>query len=210
MTDTLRRIKQQLPFLNPDLLNELLEVSALQEFPKGTEILRKEQYVKVLPLVVKGLVRVYSRFEERELLLYYIQPFQSCVMSFSAGLKNTPSRVFAETEEYSEILLIPVDKIRTWIKDFPSFNDLFYQQYDLRYAELLDTIEHILVNKMDKRLYDYLVSKSELTSKDALKISHQQIANELGTAREVISRVIKKLEVEGKVSQTEKGIKIMR
>ena len=79
----MNEIKQQLPFLGENLMNELLTHSVVKEIPRGTEILRAEQYVKVLPIVLKGLVKVYSRFEERELLLYYIQPSQSCVMSFS-------------------------------------------------------------------------------------------------------------------------------
>jgi len=201
---------RQLAFLGSNLVNEILEYSTVNNIPKGTEILREKQYVKVLPIVLNGLVKVFSRFEERELLLYYIQPSQSCVMSFSACLKNQPSKVFATTEEDSEILLIPTEKIPHWLKEYSTFSDLFYEQYDLRYAELLDTIQHILINKMDKRLYDYLVQKSEMTNQDVIKISHSRIANELGTVREVISRVMKKLEIEEKVKQLGSGIKILR
>jgi len=198
-----------LGFLGSDLANRISEYSQIKDIPRGTEILRGEQYVKVLPIVLEGLVKVFTRFEERELLLYYIQPSQSCVMSFSAIMNNQPSRVYATTEEDSKLLLVPVDKIPSLIKDFPSFNTLFYRQYDLRYAELLDTIQHILINKMDIRLFDYLQNKIRLSGQPYLKISHGQIANELGTVREVISRVIKKLEIEGKVEQTDKGIKIL-
>ncbi len=203
-------IEKKLSFLDADLVKEMLEFADVKDFPMGTEILREKQYIKVLPIVLEGLVKVFSRFEERELLLYYIQPSQSCVMSFSACLKNQPSRVFAITEKNSKILLIPVQKIPDWLRSFPSFNDLFYQQYDLRYAELLDTIQHVLLNKMDKRLHDYLIEKNKLTNHDFFKISHSQIANELGTVREVISRVMKKLETEGKVKQMGNGIKILR
>ena len=95
-----------LSFLSPDLADKILSESTVQEFPKGFEILREQQYVKVLPIVISGLVKVYSRYDERELLLYYIEPSQSCVMSFYAALKNAPSKVYAETEEDSKILLI--------------------------------------------------------------------------------------------------------
>jgi CRP/FNR family transcriptional regulator, anaerobic regulatory protein len=100
--------KKILSFLRPDLVEKILNESNVIEFPKGTEILREQQYVKVLPIVINGLVKVYSRFDEKELLLYYIEPAQSCVMTFYAALKNTPSKVFAITEEDSTILLIPV------------------------------------------------------------------------------------------------------
>ena len=108
-------IKQQLSFLNSSLIEELLKHSTISDFPKGTQILRDEQYVKILPIVLNGLVKVFSKFDEKELLLYYIQPKQSCVMSFSAALKNAPSKVFAITEEDSKILLIPTDKLPKWL-----------------------------------------------------------------------------------------------
>ena len=202
----MQTIQQQLSFLSTSLIEELLKHSTINDFPKGTQILRDEQYVKVLPIVLNGLVKVFSKFEEKELLLYYIEPNQSCVMSFSAALKNTPSKVFAITEEDSKILLIPVDKLPKWLREFPDLNTLFYSQYDLRYSDLLDTIQHILVDKMDKRLFDYLKNKSKLTNNKSIKLTHGQIANELGTAREVISRVLKKLESENKIQQTANGI----
>lgn len=200
--------KNLLSFLKPRLLDELIKKSTLQEFSKGTEILREEQYVKVLPIVLNGLVKVYSRFDEKELLLYYIEPAQSCVMTFYAALKNTPSKVFATTEEDSKILLIPVQYIPNWLKEYPGFNELFYNQFNLRYSELLDTIRHLMLDKMDKRLYDHLKKKSELTKSNSIKMSHTQIANELGTAREVITRVLKKLETDNKVVQNAGEIKI--
>lgn len=195
--------------LPKDLATTILDKSNVQVIPKGTEILREEQYVKVLPIVIDGLVKVYSRFDDKELLLYYIEPAQSCVMSFYAALKNTPSRVFAETEEDSTVVLIPVDYLHDWIKGYPDFNVLFYNQFNLRYSELLDTISHLLLDRMDKRLYDHLSRKIELSKSDAIKISHTQLANELGTAREVISRTMKKLEVDGKVDQDAGMIKII-
>ena len=193
--------KKILSFLPKELQDKILLESTIEQFPKGTKILKEEQYVKVLPIVIEGLVKVNSSFNEKELLLYYIEPSQSCVMSFYAALKNTPSRVFAETEEDSTILLLPVNYLPKWLKEYPTLNELFYNQFNLRYSELLDTISHLLLDKMDKRLYDHLKRKTELINSKSIKISHVQLANELGTAREVVSRVMKKLEVEGKIAQ---------
>ncbi len=162
-----------------------------------------------MPLVIDGLIKVFSRFNERELLLYYIKPNESCVMSLSASINNEPSKVFAITEEDTKVLLLPVNKISGWVKTFPKLNMLFLQQYNLRYLELLDTIHHVLISKMDERLYDYLAVKAKLKNQDTLKISHNKIASDLGTAREVISRVMKKLEAEGKVKQLTNEIKIL-
>ena len=202
------QITRSLAFLGKDLLEEILTHSAVAEIPKNTEILREGQYIKVIPLLLEGLVKVSSHYEEKELLLYYIRPNESCIMSFSAGLDNQPSRVTAITEEASAALLIPVDKVSRWIKEYPGFNLLFFQQYNQRYADLIDTINHLLYDKLDKRIYDYLREKINLTGKNPLNISHRQIAQELGTAREVVSRMLKKLEAEGKLRQQSKGIKI--
>jgi CRP/FNR family transcriptional regulator len=198
-----------LPFLEAELQKVVLEVSSIKSFEKGVEILREEQYIKVLPIVLDGLVKVYSKFNDKELLLYYIEPSQSCVMTFYAALKNTPSKVYATIEEDARILLVPTNHLPNWLKEYPNFNILFYNQFNLRYSELLDTIGHLLLDKMDKRLYDHLAKKMSLINQDSLKMSHSQIANELGTAREVVTRVLKKLEEEGKVLQTKNGIKII-
>lgn len=198
-----------LSFLRPELVDKIIDQSSLKKIPKGTEILREEQYVKVLPIVISGLVKVYSRFEEKELLIYYIEPAQSCVMTFYAALKNTPSKVFATTEQDSEILLIPVQLLPQWLKKYPDFNELFYNQFNLRYSELLDTIGHLLLNRMDTRLLEHLRRKSELLESRSIRMSHSQIANELGTAREVITRVLKKLENEGKLTQITGEIRLI-
>lgn len=202
-------LKKVFPYLTESQLNEIKEVASIKSIPKGTEILREGQYIKVIPIVVDGLIKVYSRHEEKELLLYYIEPFESCIMSFSASLNNDPSRVFAQTEEDSEVILLPVDKVLCWSKEMNDINTLFFNQFNKRYSELLVTIHHVLFNKMDKRLYYYLKEKSEVIGENPLKLTHRQIANELGTAREVISRTIKKLEAEKLIETLGSTIKII-
>ena len=127
-------------------------------------------------------------------------------MSFAAIIGNEPSKVIAKTEEQSQVLLLPFDKVREWTSQFSELNSLFFQQYDQRYSELLSTIHALLFNNMDERLKHYLEEKVRITGYNPLKMSHREIANELGTAREVISRVMKKLESDGIVSQSGKGI----
>lgn len=183
------------------LLAEINQNSILKTLPEETEILREGQYIKVIPIVISGLIKVFTRYEDKELLLYYIKPNESCIMSFSASLKNQPSKIYAITEENTTALLLPVEKLIEWTRHFPDINVVFFQQFNLRYSELLDTINHLLFDQLDKRLSDYLIKKAELTGSNPMKISHRQIASELGTAREVISRVMKKLENEGKVKQ---------
>jgi len=197
-----------LSHFTPELASEISKSAILKSVPKDMEILREGQYVKVIPIVVNGLIKVFTRHKEKDLLLNYIRPNESCIMSFSASLKNEPSKVYALAEEQTTALLLPVDMVSNWLIQYPNFNNLFYQQYNLRYSELLDTIHHVLFEKMDTRLYNYLKEKVNLTKKNPLFISHRQIATELGTAREVISRVMKKLENEGKVEQHNNSVKI--
>jgi CRP/FNR family transcriptional regulator len=195
--------------LHPDLRAEIEEHAILKEIPQGMEILREGQYIKVIPIVVEGLLKVYTRHEDKELLLYYIKPQESCIMSFSAGMKNEPSQIFAVAEEDTTALLLPVERIIQWTRLFPDINQLFFQQYNLRYTELLTTIHHLLFDRMDKRILDFLANKSQLTGRNPIKISHRQIAAELGTAREVVSRLMKKLENEGKIKQEANMIEIL-
>jgi len=202
-------IKRYLPDFDNELLDEIANHGMIKEVPAGSEILKEGQYIKAIPIVLEGLVKVFTRAEEKELLLYYIGPAQSCIMSFSAGLSNTPSRIFAFTEDASALLLLPSDKLGRWIKQYPQINELFFQQYNLRYTEMLDTINSLLFDKLDQRLYNYLLEKSKLKGEKILDIRHKQIAGELGTAREVITRVMKRLEQEGKVRQLPEGIQII-
>lgn len=201
--------QEALKHFSADLRNEILQFSQIAEIPADTEILREGQYIKVLPIVLKGLIKVFTRHEDKELLLYYIKPDESCIMSFASGMGNEPSKVFAITEEDTKVILLPIDKFPGWIKQYPDINTLFFQLYNTRYSELILTINGLLFERMDKRLQSHLIEKAELTGKNPIKISHRQLAAELGTAREVISRVMKRLEQEGKVKQHSNSIEIL-
>jgi CRP/FNR family transcriptional regulator len=207
MTDN-KELEKLIKHFGQELISKILEESVVKEFPENSELIREGQYVKVVPIVLKGLVEVFTRLEDKDLLLYYIQPGESCIMSFSACLKSEKSKIFAITQEETTAILIPSDKLSRWVFEYPNINQLFYQQFDLRYTELIDTIHHLLSDKLDKRLLHYLKEKISITGKNPIKISHKEIANDLGTAREVVSRLIKKLENQNKVKQHHDGIEI--
>lgn len=193
-------IKANLNFLGIDLVEELMRNSQIMEVPKDTVIMESEKYVKVLPILIKGLVKVYSQHKEKELLLYYIEENETCVMSYMACLKNNPSKVLAKTEEDSILLAIPSNIVQNLANKYNRFTALFNNQYDKRYSDLLETINHLIFDKLDVRVYDFLKTKAKMLKINSFKITHKQIANELGTAREVVSRIMKKLEHEGKIS----------
>lgn len=202
-------LKSRFHFLGNDLLSKIFEVSEIITVAEHTELVREGQYVKYIPIVLSGLVKVMTSFEEKELLLYYIKPDQSCIMSFSSMMNDAKSKIFAISEEKSEILLIPTQYLIKWVTEFPQVNRLFYQQYEHRYSELVETIHHLLYYKLDQRLLDYLQKKVEIMGKNPIKISHKEIATDLGTAREVISRLVKKYEKQGFLKQYTDSIEIL-
>lgn len=208
MNDT-ELIRNTFSNLGKETLDKILEIGTVQNIPSGTQILREGQYVKVVPLVIEGLIKVFTKQEDKELLLYYIQPQESCIMSFSASLSNEPSKVFAITESDTKALLLPATEMNEWIRQYPNINTMFFNMFKLRYADLLDTINHLIFNKLDQRVLKHLKNKAELLGEKTVITTHKQIANELGTAREVVSRIIKKLEKEGFVLQLQDGIKIL-
>lgn len=203
-----QKISKALEHLGLPLAQQIKESSSCQLFEENTQLLREGQYIKMIPIVINGIVKVFTKYEDRELLLYYIEPRESCIMSFSACIHNQPSQVFAVTEEPSTVLLLPVEKAISFMKQFPQFNRIFFELYNKRYIELLDTIHHVLFDKIDKRLYGHIKQKSVLLNGNPIKISHQQLANEIGTVREVVSRVLKKLESDQLIIQNSDGITI--
>jgi CRP/FNR family transcriptional regulator, anaerobic regulatory protein len=205
----LELLRKGFPSLDREVLAEFSKNAVVKEVASGVEIMKEGQHVKMVPFVVEGLVKVFSRHEDKELLLYYIRPKESCVMSFIAGLKDQPSKIFAITEEKSTLILVPSHFLEKWMKDFPRFNMMFYDLYNLRYADMLDTIHHLVFEKLDQRILEYLKMKLSVMGGSSLDIRHREIASEMGTSREVVTRVLRKLEKEGKISQQEGKIKLL-
>jgi CRP/FNR family transcriptional regulator, anaerobic regulatory protein len=192
-----------------ELISEMLEYSEVKEFSKNTVLINEGQYIKSVPIVLNGIIKVLSGFGSKELLLYYIHPGESCIMSFSACLKNEKSKIIAITQDITTVILIPSDKLNRWLFEYPLINKLFYQQFELRYSELIETINHLLYDKLEVRILDYLKERVSVTGKNPVKISHKEIASDLGTSREVISRLIKKIENQKKVKQHYESIEIL-
>jgi CRP/FNR family transcriptional regulator len=144
-----------------------------------------------------------------EILLYYITAGESCIMSFLGGIHDETSKIKAIVEEDAEILLIPVDKASEWVKKFPEWSDFIFKLYHKRFEELLSVVNAIAFQKLDVRLLHLLKQKSELANSKEIKVTHQQLAEELGTAREVVSRVAKQMENEGLIHLSRNKITLM-
>ena len=194
--------------MHPDFFYRFSSLGEVHHFDAGTELVHAGQYLKVLPLVKEGSIQVSTRFDDRELLLYVIEPGESCIMSFAAVLQQQASRVYATCETDCTVLLLPAATVVDQIRQDSRLNEYFFQLYNQRYAELLDTIHQLIFNRLDQRLLDHLKAKQKRSGLALLQVTHRQLAQELGTAREVITRLLKRLESEGALQQTEHGIRL--
>ncbi len=184
----------------PELLNKLYQYSVIKEYKVGDIIVDENSQIRSIPIVTKGAMKVVRTEEDgREILLYYIKAGESCIMSFLGGLHNETSKVKAEIEEDAEILFLPVTKVSEFIKEHPEWLDYIFKLYHKRFEELLGIINEIAFKKVDERLLNLLEKKAELTQSNILNVTHEQLANELGTARVVVSRLLKQLEENGEL-----------
>ena len=195
----------------PELKDELIAISRVNTFEVGAVILKQGDYVKAIPLMVSGLAKVFKEEPENgnEVLLYYIKPGESCVMSMTTLLHNTTSQVKAIIEETAEVVLIPADKAMRIAKKHPRWNEFIYDLFNLKFEELLNVIEILTFSNKDTRLLEYIKKEAQLKRTDKLATTHQHIADDLGSSREVISRLLKKLETEGVVKLAQGSITLL-
>lgn len=185
---------------SPELKEKLYQNSIIKEFKEGDTVLREHSNIQSIPIVTKGSIKVLrTDDDEKEILLYYIKPGESCIMSFLGGLHQDTSKVKAIVEEDAEILFIPIDKVILLMKEYPQWLEYIFRLYHKRFEELLEVVNAIAFKKVDERLLLLLNKKEELTKSKIIQITHEQLANELGTARVVVSRLLKQLEEEKKV-----------
>ena len=195
---------------SPLIRQKLSEIGFTKTFSEGEIILNDNSYIKAIPIVTTGSIRVMRTDEDgREILLYYIKAGESCIMSFLGGLHQDTSKIKAIAEEETEILFIPVDKVSLLIKEFPEWLDYIFRLYHKRFEELLEVVNAVAFKKMDERLFNFIKKKCEMTQKQTLFITHEQIANELGTARVVVSRLLKQMEENGYVKLGRNKITLM-
>lgn len=162
-----------------------------------------------MPLLLKGQLRILREDEEgHELLLYYIRPGETCAMSLTCCSGNAVSNVRAVAEEDTELLLLPIQIIDEWTTKYPSFKSFILKTYQRRFEELLNTIDSIAFHNLDDRLSQLLKQKSEKEG-SVLKTTHQELANQLNSSREVISRLLKQMERKGKIQMGRNKITLL-
>ena len=184
--------------LEKGIREEFDEVGSSLEFNAGDIIVEPNKYIKVIPLVLKGTIKVIRETNGgNELILYYIRSGESCAVSLSTSLMNKLSNIKAVAEENVELIAIPSSISSKWYEIYSSWRMFVLKTMDNRYDEIINALDSVAFKKIDERLVDYLKSKSEALQSNVLNITHQEIANELSTSREVISRLLKQLEQKG-------------
>jgi CRP/FNR family transcriptional regulator len=193
-------IKSNFPELSKEpLLSEIAGSAAVHKIKAGEAVIDYRMIMTHIPLLFEGKLKIYREDElGNELFLYYIEAGQGCAVSFACYDKMSSIR--AEAVEESRFIAIPVKFMEQWMSKYPDWNKFVLRVYNQRFEEVLETLNQIAFYKLDDRLIDYLEKNSLALQTNVLHITHAEIAQEMNTSREVISRLLKKLEIQGKVS----------
>lgn len=180
------------------LLRRLSEQNEVRVVPPGEVIVKFQSYIRNIPIILRGHVKVTGEDDEgNEILLYYLQAGDSCVMSVLGALNGTMSKIKAVTVDETEILFIRPERAAALVREQPGWAEYIFQLYQSRFEELLDAVTRVNFKRLDDRIMDLLGQKLNVYKSHILPVTHQEIADELGSPREAISRVLKKLEKEG-------------
>lgn len=192
------------------LIDEIESEAEIQVCSEGEVLIDYGKPINHLPLIISGTVRVMTRDEEgREILLYYLSSNESCAMAYSCCMESRKSEIRAIAEDTVEYIQIPHQKLDEWIIRYPSWKSYIFSSFSHRFNELLKSLESVAFHKLDERLVQYLRNKAKISGRSSVQLSHNQIAEELGTSRVVISRLLKQLENDKKVILYRNEIKLL-
>jgi len=191
------------------LLNEINQVGTFKEVPEGFKMMEIGDYVKAMPLLVSGVIKILRKDTDGdELLLYFLEKGDTCAMTLTCCVAQTKSKIRAIAETDSKLIMIPIQQMEEWSEKYKSWRHFVFESYNNRLNEMLETIDSIAFLKMDERLIKYLVEKVRISKNNTIHKTHQEIAYELHTSRVVISRLLKKLETLGKIELNRNAILI--
>lgn len=192
------------------LLDEIARLGVYKRVPAGTYMIRPGEFIRSVPLIIRGSVKIMRPGEQgHEALLYYLGNMDSCAMSLTCCIGGRKSEITALVEEETELIAIPVDKVDEWICRYSSWKQFVFSTYQNRFNDLLQTLDEVVFHKLDERLLTYLRKKTVSCQCTVISITHEEIARELATSREVISRLLKQLEKAGQVKLMRNKITIL-
>lgn len=209
------KMKQQLIdnygfMFEDELIDEIEHVGRYQKLKRGEHLMEIGSFIKNMPLLLSGSVKIVREDKEgNELLLYFIERGDTCAFSLTCCIGNKKSEIKAIVVEDAEIILIPVQKLDEWLCKYQTWKNFIFESYNLRLDEMLETIDSLAFMKMDERLYKFLTDKVKLIGSTDITNTHQEIAYNLNTSRVVVSRLLKKLENEGKIKLHRHRIEVL-
>ncbi len=193
-----------------ELLEEINKVGVFKEIPAGFKLMEIGDYIKSMPLLVSGSVKILREDDNGdELLLYYIERGDTCAMTFSCCLGQSKSQIRAVAETDTKLIMIPIQKMEEWMGKYKTWQNFILQSYHSRMTELLEAIDTIAFLKMDERILKYLQDKAKVIGNDEIHSTHQEIAHDLHTSRVVVSRLLKSLENQGKIKLNRNNITVI-
>lgn len=205
--ETAKRLQD---IFEPALIEEMQLYGEVKYFKEGEIIMDYGKYIRMMPLIITGTIKVYRMDETgKEILLYYLSSYESCSMAYSCCVEARKSEVKAIAEDDVELLAIPHHKLDEWLCKYPGWKNYIMRGFNERFLELLRSIETIAFKKLDERLIAYLREKQRLSGSSVIKVSHGTIADELATSRVVISRLLKQLENDNQILLYRNEIKLM-
>jgi CRP/FNR family transcriptional regulator len=203
-------IRDLFPLFEKGLLEEIEQNSSIIDFAEGEDLMKSGQNIRNTLIVKEGLVKVYREDEEgNEIFLYHLEPGQACALSIICAVQNRTSEIKARAVKPTTVLAIPVSLVEQWMKDYKSWYQFILSTYRARFEELLNTLDAVAFKNMDERLVMYLKKHSEISNNRNISFTHAQIASELGTSREVVSRLLKKLAEKGMIKVNRQNIEIV-
>jgi CRP/FNR family transcriptional regulator, anaerobic regulatory protein len=195
--EILQLVRKHFPDISESKLQEeIATVGQLMHFKAGDRIMDYGSYIRMVPLVIKGSIKVVREDEDRdnELFLYFLNAGDTCSMSFSCCMMNKVSDIRTTAEDDTTVIGIPIRYVDQWMMQYKSWKSFVMTSYDSRLRELVQTIDNIVFHKLDDRLLDYLRKKAEANSSKIIHNTHQEIASDLNASREAISRLLKQFE----------------
>ncbi len=182
------------------LLQDIVQVGTLKQVPAGFQLMEIGSYVKAMPLLLSGAIKVLREDNDgEELLLYYLEKGETCSMTLTCCVGQTKSEIRAIAEVDTQLIMVPIQKMEEWTSKYKTWRNFVFNSYHNRLNEMLLTIDSIAFKNMDGRLVDYLKNKVKINNSTTINNTHQEIANELHSSRVVISRLLKKMESLGKI-----------
>ncbi|WP_138993867.1 Crp/Fnr family transcriptional regulator [Larkinella sp. C7] len=194
----------------PALIEEINRIGIYQEVEEGEYLIRPGSYIRSVPIILSGSIKIMRPDAAgNEALLYYLSGLDSCAISMTGTPDNKPSEITAIAEEKTRLIFIPVEKVDEWICRFPTWKQFVFRTYQRRFDDMIATIDSIAFQKLDERLLTYLKKKTQSCQCTVLQITHEEIAREMATSREVISRLLKQLERVGYLRLSRNKIEIL-